>query len=59
MNDLSNEDLSFILESLEFTKHKFENYDKYPSVDYKQKRINEVTEIISKIKIIIKERRDL
>ena len=44
-----------ILESLKYTKLKFEEYDKYPSCEYKQKRIDEVNELIAKIKLLKKQ----
>lgn len=47
---LTNSDLEFILESLKYTRMAFEEYQKYPSYEYKQKRINEVNEVILKVK---------
>lgn len=53
METLTLSDLNFILESLEHTRHKFENYPigekGYPSYEYKQKRMEEVSAVISKI----------
>jgi hypothetical protein len=51
---LSKQDWEMILESLKYTKLKFEEYDKYPSYEYKQKRIAEVNQLISKIKTLEK-----
>ena len=50
---LTQNELKMILESLEFSKHKFENYEKYPSNEFKQARINEISQLISKIKSLI------
>lgn len=55
INKLTQEEISMIIESLNYTKLKFEDYDKYPSQEYKQKRIKEVNDLILKIKQIIKE----
>ena len=35
---LTTEDWEMILESLKYTKLKFEDYEKYPSYEYKQKK---------------------
>ena len=47
-------DLDFILESLSYTKHNFENYpigeNGYPSYEYKQNRLELVNSITGKIK---------
>ena len=53
--DLSISDLKFILESLNYTKIKFETYDLYPSQEFKLQRIKEVETLISKVQNIIKE----
>jgi hypothetical protein len=53
---LSGQDWQMILESLKYTKLRFEEYDKYPSYEYKQKRIAEVDELIEKIKSLKKGR---
>ena len=50
---LSDEDWKMILDSLEFTRLKFEGYD-YPSNEYKQKRVDEVNELILKIKRLLR-----
>lgn len=59
MKNLTLKDLSFILESLKFTKLKFEDYPigekGYPNYEYKQKRVNEVIEVIAKVKGVMKE----
>ena len=52
---LTQQDLEFILESLKYTKLKFEDYQKYPSYEYKQGRIKEVQDVMAKVKDILKE----
>lgn len=51
--NLSNKDWALILESLNYSKQKFEEYDKYPSKEFKQERINEINLLISKVKSLI------
>jgi hypothetical protein len=51
---LSQQDWNLILESLTYSKLKFEEYEKYPSPEFKQKRIEEVTKLIAKIKSLRK-----
>lgn len=48
-------ELEFILESLKYTKIKFEEYNNYLSREFKQKRVNEVDDVIAKVKTILKE----
>lgn len=52
---LTKQDLELILESLKYTKLKFEDYEKYPSYEYKQERINEVNEVVGKIEALKRE----
>lgn len=54
--DLTSEDLNLILESLQYTRNTFEDYQKYPSNEFKVKRIEQVNEVISKIKKLKSER---
>lgn len=49
-DQLTPEDWKIILDSLKYTVLKFQDYDKYPSYEYKQQRIGEVTDVINKIK---------
>lgn len=56
MDNLSEEDLFLIKKSLEYTRLKFEEYQNYPSYEYKQKRICEVNKTLAKVNDIIKER---
>ena len=61
MSNFTADDLNFILESLKYTKHNFENYPigekGYPSYEYKQGRISEVNSVITKVRAIIKEQK--
>ncbi len=54
MESLTVQDLDVILESLKHTRHKFENYE-YPTYEYKQQRINEINEVITKVGNLKKE----
>ena len=56
--ELTMEDLLFIQESLKYTKDKFENYEKYPSYEYKQKRVDEAATVLGKVAGIIKKRKE-
>ncbi len=59
MTQLTIFDLDFILESLEYTRHKFENYPigekGYPSYEIKQKRMEEVNSVLSKVRALKQE----
>jgi tRNA A-37 threonylcarbamoyl transferase component Bud32 len=54
MIELNAVDLQLILESLKYTKLKFEEYQGYPSYEYKQQRISEVNDVIAKIQTLKK-----
>jgi len=57
MEALTSKDLIVIKESLEYTRHKFENYQEFPSYEFKQQRLNDVNETLNKIqKLIIEEK---
>ncbi len=47
--EINIEDLELILESLRYTKLRFEEYDQYPSYEFKQKRIMNVVSVITKV----------
>ena len=49
---LTFEDWNMIYESLKYTKLKFEDYQLYPSQEFKQKRIEEVARLMQKISAI-------
>ncbi len=48
--DLDEEELNFILESLEYSKQRFENYDNYPSREFQEGRIKFVIDLKEKLK---------
>jgi hypothetical protein len=48
-NSLTQDDLNVIIESLNYTRLKFENYE-YPSYEMKQQRLNEVNAVVAKVK---------
>lgn len=48
--DLTKEDLDFILTSLDYTRLKFENYQDYPTYELKQKQLDRVEEVIAKVR---------
>lgn len=52
--ELSTQDFHFILESLKYTKIKFEAYE-YPTYEMKQQRVKEVEALISKVQNLLKE----
>ena len=54
LESLTMEDLSIIKESLNYTKLKFEDYQGYPSYEFKQKRVTEITNILNKVFGIIR-----
>lgn len=49
-NELTGQDWQIILESLKNTKLKFEEYQGYPTYEFKQQRVEEVNQLILKIK---------
>ena len=55
MSNLTFEDWNLILESLKYTKIRFEEYQGYPSPDFKKERVEGVSKLIEKIKIDLKE----
>ncbi len=55
MKHLTKEDFNVILESLRYTKVKFEEYSGYPSSDFKARRIEEVIQIINKVRLELEE----
>ena|GEM_PF-1036918 len=52
--ELTVNDLNFILESLRYTKMKFENYD-YDSYELKRERLNKVDNVTNKVRSLKKE----
>lgn len=55
MKHLSKEDFNFIMESLRYTKLKFEEYTGYPNVEFKAKRIEEVVQVMNKVREELKD----
>lgn len=52
--ELNVNDLGFILESLKYSKLKFEEYQGYPNEEFRQKRISEANDVIEKVKLLKK-----
>lgn len=50
--EITKEELDFIIESLEYTKVKFENYDNYPKAEFKKDRIDYVECLKEKLILI-------
>lgn len=51
-NQLTSSDFDVILESLKYSKMHIENYDKYPSYEYKQKQLERVNTAANKVKAL-------
>lgn len=51
---LTDEDWEMILESLKYSKLKFEEYDQYTSIEFKKERVEAVSQLIAKIKALKK-----
>ena len=49
-NELTNEELEFIIYSLNETKKVFETYDRYPDENFRKERIAVADSIINKVK---------
>jgi len=47
-------DLDFILESLKYSRFKFEEYQRYPNQEYKQKRVQEATDAMHRVNALKK-----
>lgn len=50
MTSLNSHDVQMILESLAYTRKAFEEYQDYPSYEFKQERIKEVDGVIEKVR---------
>jgi hypothetical protein len=48
--ELTKDDLEFIEESLLYTRKNFEEYQKHPSYEYKQRRLDRVNAVLNKVK---------
>lgn len=55
LSKLTLEEIAMVLESLKYTKLRFEEYDKYPTYEYKIQRIKEVNDLINKIEFLKKQ----
>lgn len=53
---LTKSDLAMILESLVYTRKSFENYQDYPSYEFKLQRLEDVNGVIAKIQELLKEK---
>lgn len=49
---LNEQDLDLILESLKYSKLRFEEFKQYSSYEFKLKRIDDVEKVIAKVKVI-------
>ena len=54
-DEITVEDLDFILTSLKYSRLKFEDYQHYPSYEFKQSRLDQVGGIIRKVSQLKKE----
>lgn len=50
--ELTDDDIAFILESLRYTKLKFESYEGYPSKEFQRGRVVDVEEVIAKVRAL-------
>lgn len=48
--ELTKEDLEFIEESLLFTRKSFNDYQDYPSYEFKQQQLKRVDDVLEKIR---------
>jgi hypothetical protein len=56
---MTRDDIALILESLHFTKRKFEEYTDYPSYEFKQRRLKDVeraADAVRKLRLTLGER---
>lgn len=49
IKELTTQDWQMILESLKYTKLRWEEYQDYPTYEFKQQRVEEVNQLILKI----------
>ena len=45
-------DVELILESLKYTRQRFETYDSYPDEGFRQQRLAQVDEVVAKLREI-------
>lgn len=51
-SDLTRADVEFILESLKYTRLRFEEYQDYPSYDFKQDRLTTLEGVTAKVRAL-------
>jgi hypothetical protein len=51
MSDLTRADLTFVLESLSFTRRAFEDY-RYPTYELRRERLAEVEAVTAKVRVL-------
>lgn len=49
---LTKDDISFLIESLRYTKQAFQDYGGYPSYEFKQERLREVDTVVAKLRAL-------
>ena len=59
IEELSKEDLALIEESLKYTRKNFEEYQRYPSYEFKQQQLKRVNDTLAKIREIKKRHRNV
>lgn len=47
---LTGSDLGLLLESLRYTRQRFESYDGYPSEDFRRDQLRRVDEVVTKLR---------
>lgn len=52
---LTLEDLQLIKESLQYTKLKFEDYQNYPSTEFKNEEVKRVQDVLLKVSNLLKQ----
>ena len=54
-NKITYEEIEFILESLTYTKKSFQEYEYFPSEEFRKERLLKVDELVKKLKKINQE----
>jgi hypothetical protein len=52
VNEFTLEDVAFIQDSLSYTRKAFDEYEKYPLYEYKQKRLADVAKVAYKLQAL-------
>lgn len=58
MHELTDGELDIVLESLKWSRYKLQEYTQYPSYEYKQQRIKEVSDVETKVHGIRRARKE-